>query len=289
MLTTSIRLADVVLVASLLCAGGSMFAQVSGTDVPADLARFQDVEHRLTEGFVNGVPVKFAENPSPTVSFHSGGVMSGYAGVNQYFANFKVAADGSFTLQSPGFAITRVSGEPQRMDAETTFLNTLRGTTFIRIESDGIAFETGDHAVRLKFTRATATQGLSELLNVELSLVRFIANGREIVLPASPTITLTLQDAGKLSGHSAVNSYAGGFTATSDGNIAIQGLIASQLAGPPELMALETAYFDALSVVRKVEVRGDHVILQNDTTSLEFAPTRSSHAAAGRRPARKRD
>ena len=124
--------------------------------------------------------MKFAENPSPTVSFHSGGVMSGYAGVNQYFANFKVAAGTrSFTLQSPGFAIPRVSGEPQRMDAETTFLNTLRGTTFIRSESDGIAFETGDHAVRLKFTRATATQGLSELLNVELSLVRFIANGEE--------------------------------------------------------------------------------------------------------------
>ena len=289
MLTRSTRLANVVLVTTVWCAGGSVFAQVSGADVSSDLTKFQDVEHRLTEAFVNGVPVKFAENPSPTVSFHSGGVMSGYAGVNQYFANFKVAADGGFSLQSPGFAVTRVSGDPQRMDVETAFLTTLRGTTLIRIESDGIAFETGDHAVRLKFTRATATQGLSELLNVELSLVRFIANGREVVLPSNVTITLTLQDAGKLSGHSAVNSYGGGFTATSDGNIAIQGLIASQLAGPPELMALERAYFDALSVVRKVEVRGDHVILQNDTTSLEFAPARSSRVAAGRRPARKKD
>jgi heat shock protein HslJ len=276
----------VVLLATALSGGGPLFAQMPGNDVRSELAKVQDVEHRFTEGFVNGIPVKFAENPSPSISVHSGGVISGYAGINQYFANIEVAADGGFSLESPGFAVTRVTGEPQRVDAEAAFLNTLRGTAFIRPESDGIAFETADRAVRLKFIRATVTQALSDLLNVELSLVRFVSNGKEIALPSKVTITLTLRDSGQLSGRSAVNNYGAGYTATQNGSFAVQGIIASQMAGAPELMALEKAYFDALSAVSRVSVKGDHVILENDTASLEFAPVRSRVASV--RPSRKK-
>jgi len=218
---------------------------------------------------------------------HSGGVISGYSGVNEYFANIIVAADGGFSLESSGFALTRVTGEPQRVDAEAAFLNTLRGTVFIRPESDGIAFETADRAVRLKFIRATVTQALSDLLNVELSLRRFVSNGKEVAPPSNVIITLTLRDSGQLSGRSAVNNYGGGYTATPNGSFAVQGIIASQMAGPPELMALEKTYFEAFSAVRRVSVKGDHVILENDTGSLEFAPVRSRVASI--RPPRKKN
>ena len=144
-----------------------------------------------------------------------------------------------FYSGSPGLAITMVMAEPERMEAEARFLNTLQSARVLRLEGDGIAVETDDHTTRLRFTGATAAQSLSELLNVELSLVRFVGNGKEIALPANATVTLKFQDTGQLSGRSAANNYAGVFTATPDGKITIQLTIATPLAGPPELMALE--------------------------------------------------
>src|SRR5215471_6221276 len=202
---------SVVLVAAL-CEGLTLFAQaLTPTDVRSEISKFQDIEHRLSQATVNGAQVTFGGPPSPSIRFHSGGVISGYAGVNRYFAKIKVAPDGGFTLEWPGLATTKLGGDPQRMEAEAAFLKAFQDTSFIRPESDGIIFETNDRATRLKFTRNTALQGLSELLNVELLLVRFVNNGTEIVLPPDVTITLTFQDAGRFSGRSAVNSYGGTF------------------------------------------------------------------------------
>jgi heat shock protein HslJ len=254
-----------------LCGGAPLFAQSpSSTDVRSEIYKFQGIEYRLGEATLNGAQVTFAAHPSPSIRFHSGGVISGYAGVNQYFARIKVAPGGGFSLESPGFATTKLVGDPQRIEAEAAFLKALQGTHFIHLESDGIAFETDDHTTRLKFIRTTPLQGLSELLNVELVLSRFIRNGTEMVLPADVTITLTFQDAGRFSGRSAVNNYGGVFTAMPNGSITVQTNMATQMAGPRELMVLETAYFDALGLVRQFRLRTNQLVLENDTTSLEY-------------------
>src|SRR5262249_20308189 len=100
--------------------------------------------------------------------------------------------------------------------------------------------------------------------------VRFVSNGSDITLPANVPITLTFQDQGQLSGRSAVNNYAGAFSATPDGKITIQLTAATQMAGPPDLMALEKAYFDGLGAVQQFSVSGNQVTLTGGTASLQF-------------------
>lgn len=112
---------------------------------------------------------------------------------------------------------------------------------------------------------------LSKFQDTELRLVRFLINGKEIVIPPTIVITLTFQKKGQISGRSAVNNYAGVFTAMPNGKIAVQLTRATQMAGPPEAMELETEYFDALSHVKQIILKSDRIILENETTSMEFA------------------
>jgi heat shock protein HslJ len=256
---------------AVLCAAGPLFAQApASTDVRAELAKVQDIEYQLGDALVNGVRTVFAGQPSPSISFHSGDIISGYAGVNRYYATIRVMPDGAFNPKSPGFAITKLTGVPERMDAEAAFLAALQATRFIRIESDGIAFESDDSATRLKFTPVPVTLALSDLLNVELVLVRFVSNGKDIPIPSGVTITLMFQDQGRMSGRSAVNNYAGVFTVMPDGQITVQATMATAMAGPPELMALEATYFEALPLLRQVRLKTDRVVLEGGTTSMEF-------------------
>ena len=112
---------------------------------------------------------------------------------------------------------------------------------------------------------------LSKFQDTELRLVHFRIKGKEIVIPASITITLTFQKKGQISGRSAVNNYGGVFTAMPNGKIAVNLTRATQMAGPPESMELEREYFDALSHVEQIVLKSDRIILKNATTSMEFA------------------
>jgi heat shock protein HslJ len=103
-----------------------------------------------------------------------------------------------------------------------------------------------------------------------LVLVRFVSNGNEIVLPPNATVTLTFQDGGQISGRSAVNNYGGVFTAMANDQITLHVTVATQMAGPTELMTLESAYFAALPLIQNIQVNGDDVVLQGNMTLMEF-------------------
>jgi len=209
----------------------------------------QDAEYQLSEAFVNGIQVTFPVTPSPSISFHSGGVISGFAGVNQYFGKVDTSDDGSFRIAPPG----------------------LEKAAVIHFENDGVRIETADRMTRLMFLRAAAAQELSAVLNVELVLARFTRSGKETALPSDHPITLTLLDGGRFSGRATVNSYGGAYTTTPDGKITLQSIVSTQMAGAPELMAIESAYLDALPAVRQFRIETGRVFLENDTTVLEFS------------------
>jgi len=116
---------------------------------------------------------------------------------------------------------------------------------------------------------------LSKFQDIQLRLVRFLSNGKEIAIPPTITITLTFQNRGRISGRSAVNNYGGVFTAIPNGEISIQVTMVTQMAGAPKLMALEREYFEALSHVKQILLKSDRIILENETTSLDFAFNRA--------------
>jgi heat shock protein HslJ len=111
---------------------------------------------------------------------------------------------------------------------------------------------------------------LSKLQDVELRLVRFRINPKEVPLPSTVTITLTFRKGNQISGRSAVNRYGGIFTATANGEIAIQLTATTQMAGPPELMTLEREYFRALSRAKHVVIESHRIMLEDEKTSMEF-------------------
>ena len=116
---------------------------------------------------------------------------------------------------------------------------------------------------------------LSKFQDIQLRLVRFLSNGKEIAIPPTVTITLTFQNRGRISGRSAVNNYGGVFTAIPNGEISIQVTMVTQMAGAPKLMELEREYFEALSHVKQILLKPDRIILKNETTSLDFAFNRA--------------
>jgi heat shock protein HslJ len=115
----------------------------------------------------------------------------------------------------------------------------------------------------------------SAFQDLELRLVRFVVNGREIAIPARATITITFQRGGQISGHSTVNNYAGVFRVMPDGKITVQLTAATLMAGPPELMQLEREYFEALPHVTHISIKPDRIILEHEKSLLEFAKSRS--------------
>src|SRR5262249_53810012 len=116
--------------------------------------------------------------------------------------------------------------------------------TSIRVRSGAIVLlATALFAGGPLFAQASAGSDVrsepSKFQDIELRLVRFLINGKEIVIPPTVTITLTFQKRGQISGRSAVNRYGGVFTAMPKGKIAVQLTRATQMAGPPELMRFE--------------------------------------------------
>jgi heat shock protein HslJ len=78
--------------------------------------------------------------------------------------------------------------------------------------------------------------------------------------------------AGKVSGR-VVNSYAGPYDATDKGGLKIGPLASTQMAGPPELMALETAFFANMQKVASYYAEDTKLTLYDSDgkTLLEFA------------------
>lgn len=69
----------------------------------------------------------------PTISFSSEGRANGFAGCNQWFAQFDQSAGG---LRFQSIGMTRRACPPPEMDVERRFVNMLEQTRAARIESD---------------------------------------------------------------------------------------------------------------------------------------------------------
>jgi heat shock protein HslJ len=88
----------------------------------------------------------------------------------------------------------------------------------------------------------------------------------------SPAPTLQIGNNGRISGNAGVNRYTG--IARVTGTLLNWGdnFALTRMAGPPELMAAENNYLDALQSTDAVTVRDQHLIFTGDKSlRLEFA------------------
>lgn len=102
-----------------------------------------------------------------------------------------------------------------------------------------------------------------------------LAPGAEWVLvgPAAIVGDVTISfDADEVSGQAPVNRYFGPFTAGDDGSLTFGPLARTEMAGPPELMRSEDAYFELLGRVTAFDADEVQLTLRTaDETLLSFA------------------
>ncbi|NCD19250.1 MAG: META domain-containing protein, partial [Actinobacteria bacterium] len=89
-----------------------------------------------------------------------------------------------------------------------------------------------------------------------------------------PSMTL---DAGEVTGTSGVNTFFGDYSWKSDGSFMFGSLAHTEIGGPPEAMAQEAAFFEALQAVTRFELADTKLLLSDDDarTLLVFVPDSS--------------
>jgi heat shock protein HslJ len=93
--------------------------------------------------------------------------------------------------------------------------------------------------------------------------------------PRDFTITAQFDDT-MMSGRSAVNSYGGEYTATTDGNFSLGPLVQTEMAGSPAAMQAESIYFSLLQSVRKYKVAGTTLTLYDANWNAQLIYSRTT-------------
>ena len=101
------------------------------------------------------------------------------------------------------------------------------------------------------------------LVGIEWRLTALDQNGKALALFEDVVATLKFGSDGRVSGRAPINGYFGAATLGADGSLAWNGPMGStQMAGPPEVMEAESAYFRALQSVARWQLKHDALILE---------------------------
>lgn len=92
--------------------------------------------------------------------------------------------------------------------------------------------------------------------------VTIAAADGELKVPAGADVTMLLTD-GRVTGRGGVNGYFGDYKATSD-SLVFTGIGSTEMAGPPELMAIESAFFASLGQTKGYKLEGESLELLDD-------------------------
>lgn len=107
-----------------------------------------------------------------------------------------------------------------------------------------------------------------DLTGVEWTLERSSMAGLVDEVPPDAEITIAFAD-GQASGRAACNSYGGAYDARDDGTMSFEGFAVTEMGCEPVLMALESAYLEALAKVTGFGIEGV-MRLSGDGFSLTF-------------------
>ena len=99
-----------------------------------------------------------------------------------------------------------------------------------------------------------------------------VSDGKSALVSAIATSEVTATFAGgKVTGRAGVNSYGAAYTATG-ADMTVRDVVATKMAGPPELMAQESAFLSALQRSANYSIEADTLTLRDrsGSTTLEF-------------------
>lgn len=191
--------------------------------------------------------------------------ISGFAGVNNYSAQ-AFLNKGNITVAN--IITTMMAGEEKASSIETEFLQILsKGGKFSFETTDGNT----NFIIRNKDENTVLVFKEIKLENTSWSLI-FYNDGNAVVSvdkDLENKINLGFGGGGQLFGNASVNSFGSDYTSSDDGSLTFGQFITTRMAGPANLMELESKLLELLSQVQFYEVSGKNLTLKDaDGTTL---------------------
>ena len=232
------------------------------------LSQFARQTYRLTAFTVGGQEIALSAKPAITIRFAEDGKLSGRSTVNIYFGSLQLNAEGDISWGFAGLAVTRRSGPQTLMDLESLYVQALERTTKLTFDGSALTFSSTEPAIGLTFEVQADPHSVAEFYGTPLALTRMVIDGEIRLLPASPLLTVTINAMGTCSGFSGVNRYFGKFVLARGGGVDAGPFGSTMMAGPAELMELESAFQKTLGLVKRVEAVDNSLRLLDSAGSL---------------------
>ena len=171
--------------------------------------------------------------------------INGHSAVNTYFGNYKIQNN---ILILPNVGSTEMAGPQELMDIERKFFDILQSSPKISYDKETLTLSNNKGEI-WTFKVLTLEK---KLHNTDWRLINMAGKNMKLQMKNEEQITLSFTE-NEINGNAGINNYFGSYKISND-NISIQGIGATEMAGPDNLMRIEGEYLDLLEHVKKIKL-----------------------------------
>ncbi|WP_369715597.1 META domain-containing protein [Leptotrichia alba] len=179
-----------------------------------------------------------------TINFSKDGI-NGHSAVNKYFGNYKISND---NISISGIGATEMAGSQELMNIERKFFDILQSSPKISYDKETLTLSNNKGEI-WTFKVLTLEK---KLHNTDWRLINMAGKNMKLQMKNEEQITLSFTE-NEINGNAGINNYFGSYKISND-NISIQGIGATEMAGPDNLMRIEGEYLDLLEHVKKIKL-----------------------------------
>ena len=171
--------------------------------------------------------------------------INGYSAVNIYFGNYKIQ-NNILILSNVG--TTEKAGSQELMDIERKFFDILQSSPKISYDKETLTLSNNKGEI-WTFKVLTLEK---KLHNTDWRLINMAGKNMKLQMKNEEQITLSFTE-NEINGNAGINNYFGSYKISNE-NISIQGIGATEMAGPDNLMRIEGEYLALLENVKKIKL-----------------------------------
>ena len=179
-----------------------------------------------------------------TINFSKDSI-NGHSAVNTYFGNYKIQNN---ILILPNVGSTEMAGPQELMDIERKFFDILQSSPKISYDKETLTLSNNKGEI-WTFKVLTLEK---KLHNTDWRLINMAGKNMKLQMKNEEQITLSFTE-NEINGNAGINNYSGTYKISND-NISIQGIGATEMAGPDNLMRIEGEYLALLEHVKKIKL-----------------------------------
>ena len=179
-----------------------------------------------------------------TINFSKDSI-NGHSAVNKYFGNYKISND---NISISGIGATEMAGSQELMNIERKFFDILQSSPKISYDKETLTLSNNKGEI-WTFKVLTLEK---KLHNTDWRLINMAGKNMKLQMKNEEQITLSFTE-NEINGNAGINNYFGSYKISNE-NISIQGIGATEMAGPDNLMKIEGEYLALLEHVKKIKL-----------------------------------